>query len=217
IARTRIDELVEAVDVVVLSGGMSQIPYVEQRMRDFFPGSTTVERAADPTDHAVVIGLAKAGSYGRGNMFRPGFDVLVEWDARQKFGTASEASTRLLQAEQIVQGGADLRYIRTGVDLGLPRSGKGELRVVSYSEKPVRATLGGRNLDGFPVALSEQKFEFSIYPNGRLRLTDGSGTYDGHVADWHTLHSGAVDHQPGLIEQRQPDLPVHYRFDRERD
>jgi len=211
IARTRIDELVAAVDVVVLSGGMSQIPYVEQRMREFFPATTVVERATDPTEHAVAVGLAKAGSYGRINMFRPGFDVLVEWDGGRQFRTIYEAYTPLVEAWQIAKGGADLRFIRTGGQLALPRSGTGTLRVVSYSDKPVRATLGGRDLDGFPVALSEQKFEFSIYPNGRIRLTDGSATYDGHVEDWHTVEP--LEHgerRPQLVEQHQPDLPVDY-------
>jgi molecular chaperone DnaK (HSP70) len=186
IARTPIDTLVEGVDVVVLSGGMSQIPYVAQRMRELFPATTRVELASAPPENAVAVGLAKAGQYGRINMYRPAFDVLVEWDHGNEFRTIYDAFTPLVESWQIVRGGSDLRFTRNGLDLSLPREGKGRLRVVSHSGQRVRATIGGDSLDGFVVALSEQKFEFSIYPNGRIRMVDGSGTYDGHVADWYT-------------------------------
>jgi hypothetical protein len=74
--------------------------------------------------------------------------------------------------------------VRTGADLSLPAKGKGKLRLVSYSDERVSASLGHRGLDGFPVLLDEEKFEFSIFPDGRLRLVDGGGTYDGHLDGW---------------------------------
>lgn len=193
IARTPIDELVESVDVVVLSGGMSQIPYVAQRMGELFPPTTRIEPASVPTENAVALGLAKASQYGRINMYRPAFDVLVEWDRRRQARTIYEAYTPLVESWQIARGGSDLRFIRNGLELSLPQEGKGRLRLVSYSGGRVRATLGGESLDGFPVALSEQKFEFSIYPNGRIRMTDGAGTYDGQVEDWHTIQGHHPD------------------------
>ena len=73
----------------------------------------------------------------------------------------------------------------SGQDLDLPEAGKGQLRVVSHADTLIRATLGGGSLDGFPVALGEQTFEFSIYPNGRIGLRDGSGVYEGHIDDWY--------------------------------
>ncbi len=187
IARTPLETLVRGVDVIVLSGGMSQIPYVTQRLRALFPPSTLVTPAATPPENAVVLGLATAAAYGRINMYRPAFDVLVEWDRGAEFRTVYEAFTPLVEPWQIVQGGSDLRFLRTGLDLSLPRTGQGRLRVVSHSGQPVRASLGGANLDGFPVALSEQKFGFSIYPNGRIRLVDRGGSHEGHVTDWHTM------------------------------
>ena len=116
-------------------------------------------------------------------------------------------------AWQIVQGGSDLRFTRNGLDLTLPRAAKGKLRVVSHSGERVRASMGGNSLDGFPVALSEQKFEFSIYPNGRIRLTDASGTYDGQVEDWYTMQGHdhgerghlASDESQRPAEQRRTD------------
>jgi molecular chaperone DnaK (HSP70) len=185
IARTPVEDLVRSVQVVLLSGGMSQIPYVRERLALLFPDAL-VEPATANTEDAVAIGLAKAGQYGRVNMFRPGFDVLVEWEGGE-YRTVYEAFTPLVESWQIIQGGSDLRYTRNGMDLSLPRKAKGKLRVVSHSGQPVRATLGGKRLDGFPVALTEQKFEFSVYPNGRIRLTDANQTYEGQIDDWHTM------------------------------
>jgi len=187
IARMPLDQLVEGVDVVLLSGGMCRIPYVRQRMEWLFGTPTTVELAMDPPENAVAVGLAKAGEYGKINMYRPAFDVLVEWDRGQEFRTLYEAFTPLVERGQIAGGGDDLRYTRDGRALSLPRTGKGRLRVVSYSGDRLRATLAGRNLDGYTVALSEDTFEFSLYPDGRIRLTDDTGTVDGRVEDWHRL------------------------------
>jgi molecular chaperone DnaK (HSP70) len=181
LARTPIDALVERVDVVVLSGGMSQVPYVRQRLAEYFAPQTRIELAADPAENAVALGLAQSARYGRINRYRPAFDIVLEWDRGRERRTLYEAFTPLVQPRQIVDGDGDLRLVRTGSDLSLPPKGKGKLRVVSYTDDRVPANLGGRGLDGFPVLLDEQKFEFSIFPDGRLRLVDGSGTYDGHV------------------------------------
>jgi hypothetical protein len=187
IARVPLDELVEGVDVVVLSGGMSQIPYVAQRLSELFPPSARVEMACEPSENAVALGLAKSSRYGGINMHRPAFDILLDLGQERQFRTVYEAYTPLIEARQILQGGSDLRYIRNGVDLSLPRAGTGRLRVISHSGEEVRASMGGANLDGFPVAFSEQKFEFSIYPNGRIRMTDGEATYDGQVENWKAM------------------------------
>lgn len=187
IARTSVDTLVENVDVVVLSGGMSRVPYVAERMRWFFPPATRVELASAEPEHAVALGLAKAGQYGRINMYRPAFDVVIEWEGGRHTQTIYEAFTPLVEPRQIIRGGSDLRFVRTGQDLLLPSAGEGRLRVVSYADAPFDARLGDAGLDGFPVVLSGQKFEFSIYPNGRIRMVDGAGTHEGRVDSWHTV------------------------------
>jgi molecular chaperone DnaK (HSP70) len=187
IMRMPLDALTAEVDVVVLSGGMSQIPYVSQRLREMFPRSTTVELASRPPESAVSLGLALSSRYGRINMYRPAFDILLEWDRGGEFRVVYDAFTPLVESWQIAQGGSELCYLRTGLDLSLPRDGSGRFRVVSHTGQRVRATLGGKNLDGFPVAMSEQKFEFAIYPNGRIRMTDAGGTHDGQIDNWHTM------------------------------
>jgi molecular chaperone DnaK (HSP70) len=187
IARTPMEELVEGVDVVLLSGGMCRVPYVRERLQWMFPPSTRVEPAMDAPENAVAIGLAKAGEFGKINMYRPAFDVLLEWDRGREFRTVYEAFTPLVGRAQVARGGDDLRYCRNGQELSLPRTGKGRLRVVSHSGERLRASMGSRSLDGFKVALSDEKFEFSIYPDGRIRMTDGAGAFDGRIEDWHRL------------------------------
>jgi hypothetical protein len=183
ILHTRPEDLTSTVDVVLLSGGMSRIPYVKQRLQELFSTTVTVTTANDEPDEAVVLGLARAGRHGRINMYRPGFDILLEWEC--DFRIVYDAFTPLVQPGQI-SGGGTLRYFRNGLDLDLPRRGNGRLRVVPQNGERVRATLNGANLDGFSVALSEQKFQFSIYPSGRIQLTDGMGAYDGQIDDWHS-------------------------------
>jgi hypothetical protein len=148
-----------------------------------FGPRTRIEVADIAPDTAVALGLARAGSYGRINMYRPSFDVLLEWE--DELRTVYDAFTPLVAPGMIARGGADLRYARNGLDLLLPRKGKGRLRVVPQDGAKVRASLNGRNLDGFTVALSEQRFEFRIYPNGRIHLTDATGSFDGQIDGWH--------------------------------
>ena len=106
---------------------------------------------------------------------------------------------------------------RSGLDLSLPRTGTGRLRIVSHTGDRVRATLGGKSLDRFPVALSDQKFEFAIYPNGRIRMTDAGGTHDGHVENWHTQRGhDHAERVRRIAPRREPDVPVAYPFDRDR-
>jgi hypothetical protein len=189
--RTPVDDLVSTVDVVVLSGGMAHVPHVQERLAAMFDTGRTEIVHAYPPRHdarlvqapelAVVVGLANADRFGRINMYRPAFDVVLEWDRRRQSRTVYQAFTPLVEPRQIATGGSDLRYVRTGADLGLPEAGSGHLRVVSHSGTKIRAALGGRPLDGFPVSLSDQKFEFSLYPHGRIRLVDATGTHEGHL------------------------------------
>jgi hypothetical protein len=72
--------------------------------------------------------------------------------------------------------------VRTGRQLKLPEDGTGTLRVISHAGEEIRATVNGSNLDGFKVALCD--FEFSLYPNGRIRVSDERGDYEGHLDGW---------------------------------
>jgi len=196
IARASIDDLVVGVDVVVLAGGMAHVPFVRSRLEAMFGPRTEVVHAhpaADDTslvrspELAIAVGLAQADHFGRINMYRPALDILLECDGRAEPHTLYHAFTPLMEQGQIRRGSSDVRYIRSGRDLRLPSTGSGTIRVISYSGSPARSTLEGRSLDGFPVSVDGQKFEFSIYPNGRIRLIDGAGIHDGWFEDWHII------------------------------
>ena len=227
IRRAPLETLLSNVDAVVLSGGMARIPYVASRLRALFPAPAIVEFAVESTvgsteggpeqgpECAVALGLARAGEYGRVNMYRPALDIWLEWGDQSRL--VYQAYTPVVQPWQTFVGGADLRYVRNGLDLDLPRTGTGRLRVVAYTGDRVRATLGGRSLDGFPVALNEQQFEFSLYPNGRLRMVDGVGEFEGQLDDWHVmLGADHADRLARLVEPRQPEIAVEYPFNMER-
>jgi actin-like ATPase involved in cell morphogenesis len=226
IRRMPLDTLLAGVDAVVLSGGMARVPYVAARLRELFPEHTAVEPALastagsilddiDGPECAVVLGLAHAGEYGRINMYRPALDIFLEWADESRL--VYQAYTPIVPPWLTFVGGTDLRYTRNGLDLDLPRSGNGRLRVVSYTGERVRATLGGRSLDGFPVALSEQVFEFSLYPSGRLRMVDGVGEFVGQLDDWHVMiEPDHGDRMARLVEPRVPDVAVEYPFNMER-
>jgi molecular chaperone DnaK (HSP70) len=211
--------LVGDIAAVVLAGGMSRIPYVTQRLREFFP-HCPIEFATEQPDESVVIGLADSTAYERVNMFRPGFDITVEWSGASGVERRPlyQAYTPLYQPWQVAQGGAELCYRRDGLDLGLPRSGQGWLRTSSPSGERVTAGLHGKQLDGFPVALSEQAFDFRIYCDGRIRMVDGAGPYEGHILGWQSIQ--ARDHDAREDRRRyvpEPEIEVYYPFDRDRD
>jgi len=196
VAHAPIEQLAAGIDVVVLAGGMTHVPYVRTRLEELFGPTTEIVHAYPPADDrslvrspelAIAVGLAQADNFGRINMYRPALDILLEIDDRAGAITLYEAFTPLMDQGSLRRGSSDIRYVRTARGLSLPRSGTGKIRVVSHNGSPVRSTLGGRSLDGFPVAIDPEKFEFSLYPYGRIRLVDAAGTHEGQFEDWHLI------------------------------
>jgi molecular chaperone DnaK (HSP70) len=196
VAYAPIENLVKDVDVVVLAGGMAHVPVVRARMKAMFGPRTEVVHAYPAADDrslvrapelAVAVGLAQADHCGRINMYRPALDIVLEIDDRRVACVLYEAFTPLMDQGKLRGGSKEIRYVVTGRDLKLPATGTGTIRVVSHNGGPVASTLDGRGLDGFPVAIDGQKFEFSLYPYGRIRLVDAAGTHEGQFDDWHII------------------------------
>jgi hypothetical protein len=120
-------------------------------------------------------------------MYRPALDIVLDIDDRRVASVLYEAFTPLMDQGKLRGGSKEIRYVVTGRDLKLPATGSGTVRVVSHNGGPVASTLDGRSLDGFPVAIDGQKFEFSLYPYGRIRLVDAAGTHEGQFDDWHII------------------------------
>jgi molecular chaperone DnaK (HSP70) len=164
--------LVDDIDYLLLVGGMSQIPYVRQRLAARFPGAVFVP--ADPVE-AVAKGLTDNTGYERINLHRPAFDFVLEWDGGSQRRMLYEAYTPLYKEWQASSGRARLNYERRGRSLRLPRQGRGHLRVISPSGKPVRLTIEGMAVDRLPVRFGHHELIFKIYCDGQLMLTDGMG------------------------------------------
>jgi molecular chaperone DnaK (HSP70) len=169
----------DGIDVVVLAGGMSRVPYVQQRLRARFPGARHEFATPSPED-AIALGLALSPRYRLTNRNQAPFDILLEWDEGRQCRVLYQAYTPIVEPHQIVAGG-DLRYLTDTRLFGLPDDGDGRLRLVSRSAWPVPASMDGVVLDGFPVALCGAAFEFALYPGGRLLMVDGAGVHSGQI------------------------------------
>jgi molecular chaperone DnaK (HSP70) len=175
------EQLLAGVDVVLLAGGMSRVPYVTHRLRQLFGPRPTITVACDPPEEAVVRGLAAAGRYRTNTRYALDYDILLEWDDGQRSCLLYEAYMPILESwwiERNWQG--ELRFLCTGRGLDLPRQGTGVLRVAGPTH-PVAATLNGASLDGYPVVLNGDDFELAIYPSGRLTMTDAAGHHVGRA------------------------------------
>ncbi|GIH09169.1 hypothetical protein Rhe02_72360 [Rhizocola hellebori] len=162
-------------DYIMLVGGMSQIPYVRQRLAARFPEVAFVRREqADPVE-AVAKGLTDNTGYEHINLHRPAFDFVLEWDGGSQRRLLYEAYTPLYREWQAASGRARLNYERRGRGMRLPRQGRGHLRVVSPSGKPVRLAVDGAAIDKLPVRFGLHELVFKIYCDGQLLLTDGTG------------------------------------------
>ncbi len=163
------------IDYVLLVGGMSQIPYVRQQLAARFPDVTFIRRdQADPVE-AVAKGLTDNTGYEHINLHRPAFDFVLEWDGGSQRRLLYEAYTPLYREWQPTSGRARLNYERRGRGMRLPRQGRGHLRVISPSGKPVRLAVDGTSIDKLPVRFGMHELVFKIYCDGQLMLTDGSG------------------------------------------
>jgi molecular chaperone DnaK (HSP70) len=163
------------VDYILLVGGMSQIPLVGKRLSTRFPSAVLISPAqADPVE-AVAKGLTDNTGYERINLHRPAFDFILEWDGGAQRRMLYEAYTPLYREWQPTAGRARLNYERRGRAMRLPRQGRGHLRVISPSGRPVRLAVEGTPIDKLPVRFGTHELIFKIYCDGQLLLTDGTG------------------------------------------
>ncbi len=173
-------QLLSGVDVMLLSGGMSRVPFVARRLREVLGPAALVTPAADPPEAAVVAGLTRAARYRRNTRYALGYHIVLEWDGDQR--TIYEAHMPILESWWIERNwGGELRFLCTGRGLDLPGHGHGVLRAVPDSGPPPGASLNGASLDGYPVALNGDQFELAIYPSGRLRMIDATGVHEGRT------------------------------------
>ncbi|MET7419738.1 Hsp70 family protein [Dactylosporangium sp. NPDC005555] len=176
-------DLAQDIDYVLLAGGMSRIPYVEQQIGQAFPRAQVFDNAGVAADEAIVAGLADTGSYDRLNLHRPGFDFVVEWEehGRLRQEVLYEAYTPLYTPQQVLNGMFDLGYARHGRQFPGPSQGTGVLRIRSTSGEYLSLMYidGGANgrqeMDGFALKFGSSSMAFKLYCDGRVHIRDATG------------------------------------------
>lgn len=198
-------DAVAGIDVVVLAGGMTHIPYLRNRLRRMFGRTVEVSYAYPPAtasmfgwspEDAIAVGLAQADRFGYINVLRPALDIRLKLDGTGRTLSLFDAYTSLVDVDEEDLSGekdgrlvggedGDFSYTRTGEDLGLPATGTATIQLISHTGRPLTSTLDGRSLDGFPVVLNGNDFRFSLSRHGRIRVIDGAGIHEGKFDDWH--------------------------------
>jgi molecular chaperone DnaK (HSP70) len=196
------------IDYVLLIGGMSQIPYLRQRLAARFADAEFVApQQADPVE-AVVKGLTDNTGYERINLHRPAFDFVLEWDGGAQRRLLYEAYTPLYHEWKPSAGRARLNYERRGRTMRLPREGRGHLRVISPSGRPVRLTIDGQSIDRLPVRFGFQELVFKLYSDGQVVVTDGVGKQTAMRVDrWPVIASRDPSLQLKKVKRKPMDAP----------
>ena len=162
------------VDYVLLSGGTSYMPAVEDHYRESFP-SATIVRHPRPQE-AVALGLALDSVYDSMNLFRPGFDI-VRIDADGAEETLYEANDPLYARDQVWRGEFAL-----GLRLPLACRTRDKVEEVTIqfrdsAGKPqdlVSRTAGEAPTDGIKVTIGPAEGGFiKLSVHGQLKIVTG--------------------------------------------
>jgi molecular chaperone DnaK (HSP70) len=205
------------IDYVLLVGGMSRIPLVRRRIAEMFPQATIFHDFDVPADEAVVAGLVSETGYNTVNMYRPGFDVELSWAGVTV--PLYQAHDPLFSLYQLQSGQTWLGH-RQDVRQrdGLPRQGRGELRVRTRSGETVQlahaATTVSRvveDVQTLPIPFGHYDVRFVLYCDGRIAVTDGAGRdHELRIHGWPEIVG--PDSRP--IAQLVPDPPLPYPYDK---
>ncbi|PWU45877.1 hypothetical protein DLE60_23180 [Micromonospora globispora] len=170
------DELRDDIDYVLLTGGMSRIPYVRERIGALFPRAQVFDYVGVYSDEAIVAGLADTTGYDRLNLHRPGFDFVVEWDegGQLQRETLYAGYTALYEPWQVLNGESELGFTRSGRDFPGPTQGNGRLRIRSASGEPLGLALDDQVMDGVSLTFG-RSMAFELHCNGRIMIRHGSG------------------------------------------
>jgi hypothetical protein len=170
------DELRDDIDYVLLTGGMSRIPYVRERIGALCPRAQVFDYVGVYSDEAIVAGLADTTGYDRLNLHRPGFDFVVEWEkgGQLRRETLYAAYTALYEPWQVLNGESQLGFNRNGPDFPGPTRGTGRLRIRSVSGEPLGLASGDQMMDGISLKFGRH-MGFKLSCDGRIMIRHGSG------------------------------------------
>lgn len=202
------EDLVGAVDHVLLSGGMARAPIVAARLQREFPESTV---GADPgltaSEESVVAGLTFEEVVSDLNLHRPAFSFVAHYVDREGslvgMQTLYEAFAPLYKHHQIATMSFGLRHY---VDLDVPR-GVGvagvQVRCEDTRGGVMPMDVAGQHWDSLNRRIREtDRSSFSLYVDGRI-VIGGPKPLRLRVERWPVLRGGATS--PIELEVEQPD------------
>ncbi|NKZ06299.1 Hsp70 family protein [Actinomadura latina] len=211
------DELSGDVDFVLLTGGMSRIPYVERRIGELFPKAQVFDDAGVGAEEAVAAGLSDTTAYERLNLLRPGFDFVLEYTegGRSHVETIYPAHTPFYEPWEAMSKSV-LGFECHGADFPGPGRGTGGLRVRSTSGEYLTLQYEGKEMAGIELRLGPGML-FKMYPNGQLVVRDATQQeLNLRVVGWPIIrgpgyHSLVMEqYRPGDSSPRAADFVKEY-------
>lgn len=189
------------VDYLVLAGGMVNVPYVRQRLKEILPAAKIVGSTSYPPDEAIVAGLTDVSGADLINLYRPGFDfTLVDADT---VIALYQAYTPLYEVRDLLGGIDEPSFAQRVLRHSVPRQRSAQVVVTRADGRPVKIIEQdkARNetiRDRLVIPIAHKDLEFRLYCDGRVIISDGKG-HD---------HWLRVDAWPELIGADARPLPV---------
>lgn len=184
--------LAEQVDFVVLAGGMSQIPKVEEDLQEFMVNATvefaTVEKASSTT--SIVLGVANENNAIKINIHRPNFNIVCVYQNQrgdEKRVILYPAFEPLYSSDQILRGDFGLGYQKEWCPNEEPKRGEVYLRAESLGGRsiPLRDSATGESVEDTFGANPYQPLNMKIYADGRIHISDSNGKVKTmRIRDW---------------------------------
>ncbi|MBC7596850.1 MAG: Hsp70 family protein [Kineosporiaceae bacterium] len=215
-------ELTRGVTAVILAGGMSQIPMVQNELAEHF-GADLVHLGTGSTGVAelIALGLSNDSTYERMNLHRPGFDILLRWTDEASSEVREElvyaAYTPLYRVDDAIN--TDQVKYRWAGPSSLPTKGEGMLVVRSTANEPIAFRVADREVEGLRFQFGRGEFLVTLEPNGRVFWKDSTGRQTVvRVARWPVIRGKGIEsiiiesiNDESSSKYKLEDLPWHLR------
>lgn len=174
--------LAAQVDFVVLAGGMSQIPKVEEDLQQFMVNATvefaTVEKKISTT--AIVLGVANENDAIKINIHRPNFNLVCFYQnqrGNQRREILYPAFQPLYSSDQILRGDFHLGYFIEWRPSEEPIKGEVSLCAESLGGRKISLRDGatGESVEDIFGANCYQPLNLKLYADGRIHISDRKG------------------------------------------
>lgn len=171
------EQLLADVAHVLVTGGMSRTPAVQEVFREKFHNAQVHIAADDLATTRIVRGFARDDVYSSLNLNRPGMDIVLQW--RNSSGNTEErvlfeAFSPLFDWWQGLQDQTTYQHVESRLPVSGTVTGRVSIRSVGGAEVRLR-TSAGEDLD-LPVRLNGLRdFVLRLTAAGDLTLTDCDG------------------------------------------